>query len=168
MSAHRVIQRLIGIALLRAGPQDLPFSPLLMGLTIVATGTINLPVIQRYTPDAEPLAQIGLLVGYNLAFLGGALWLRGHGARFVQSASALFGTDAVISVAALPVLLLVGQPDEANALGALGFLALLIWNIAVVNHILRAALAVNTTVSLIASLAYIFGASAFVRMVTGI
>ncbi len=168
MSTITLFQRLLGIALLRAGPQDLPYSAALMGAAIAATAAINLPVIQRFTPQAEPLVQIGLLVAYSLAFLGLALWLRGHGARFVQTATALFGTDALISMVALPVLLVIGRPDDANALGALAFLGLLIWNIAVVSHILRAALSVGGAVSLVASLGYIFGASAFVRLVSGV
>jgi len=167
MNPSDVIQRILGIALLRAGPQDLPYSTGLMGTVIALTAAVNYPVIQRYTPEAEPLAQIGLLVAYNLGFLLAALSLRGHGPRFVQTASALFGSDIVISAVALPILLVIGRPDEANALAALAFLALLIWNIAVVRHILSAALALGGLASLATSLAYIFGASAFVRALTG-
>lgn len=167
MTQSDVIQRILAIALLRAGPQDLPYSTGLMGTVIAITAAVNIPVIQRYTPDAQPLAQIGLLVAFNLGFLAAALWLRGHGPRFVQTASALFGSDIVISAVALPILLIIGRPDEANALAALAFFALLIWNIAVVQHILRAALSLSSLAGLAASLAYIFGASAFVRAVTG-
>ncbi len=168
MSQSNPVQRLIAIALLRAGPEDLPCSAGLMGIAIAVTAAINVPVIQRFTPQAEPLLQIALLAGYNLAFLAVALWLRGHSARFIQSATALFGTDAVISLVALPVLLVVGSPEQASAIGALSFLLLLIWNIAVVNHILRAALGIGGLVSLGITLAYIFGGSAFVRAASGL
>lgn len=167
MSTSRVIQPVIGLVTLRAGPQDLPFSTGLMGAAIALTAVINVPVIQRFTPDTNPFLQIGLLAAYNLAFLAIALWLRGYGPRFVQSATALFAADALISTAGLPILLLVGRPDEATALGALTFLILLVWNIAVVNHILKAALAMTNPLSLGITLAYIFGGSAFVRMISG-
>lgn len=167
MSANPVIQPVLGLVTLRAGPQDLPFSTGLMGAAIALTAVINVPLIQRFTPDTNPFLQIGLLAGYNLAFLAIALWLRGHIPRFVQSATALFATDAFISVVGLPVLLLIGRPDEATALGALAFLALLVWNIAVVNHILKAALAMTGPISLGITLAYVFGGSAFVRMASG-
>lgn len=167
MAQSSLAQRFIAIVLLRGGPQDLPWSTGLMGAAIAVTAIINVPVIQRFTPGISPLLQISLLAGYNLAFLAIALWLRGHAPRFVQSATALFASDAIISTVGLPVLLLIGRPDQASVLGALAFLALLVWNIAVVNHILRAALAMTTPLSLGVTLAYVFGGSAFVRMATG-
>ena len=167
MSSRNPVQNLVSIALLRAGPEDLPCSAGLMGLAIVATAAINVPVIQRFTPEAQPLLQIALLAGYNLAFLAAALWWRGHAARFIQSATALFGTDALISLVALPILLVIGSPDAASSLGALSFLLLLIWNIAVVSRILRSALDLGGALSLGLSLAYIFGGSAFVRAASG-
>ncbi len=167
MNYRSAPETLLRIALLRAGPQDLPFSTGLMGLLIALTAAINYPVIARYTPEAEPLLQIVLLLAYNLGFLGAALWIRGHGARFVQAATAIFGTDVIISTVALPVLLIIGSPNDANALAAISFLILIIWNIAIVNHILRAALDLGSGITLGITLVYIFGASAFVRAVIG-
>ncbi|KAF0281117.1 hypothetical protein [Spiribacter roseus] len=168
MSQRTTLQTLTALVLLRAGPQDLPFSTGLMGAAIAATAVINVPIIQRFTPDTSALLQISLLAVYNLAFLGVVLWLTGRGPRFIQSATALFGTDAVISLVGLPVLMLIGRPDEASALGALAFLGLLVWNIAVVSHIFRATLEWATPLSLGLTLAYIFGGSAFVRMAAGL
>ncbi len=168
MSQRTTLQTLTALVLLRAGPQDLPFSTGLMGAAIAATAIINLPIIQRFTPDTSALLQITLLAGYNLAFLAIALALTGKTPRLIQSATALFGADALISLVGLPVLLLMGRPDEASALGALAFLGLLVWNIAVVNHIFRAALEWATPLSLGLTLGYIFGGSAFVRMAAGL
>ncbi len=162
-----LIQRFLAIATLRAGPEDLPYSPRLLGLAITLTAALNIPVIQQYSPEARPFLQIALMVGYNAAFLGAALALRGHGQRFMQTATALFGCDAIISLAALPVLLIIGAPGEANATAAFAFFALLIWNIAVVNHILRSALSLSGVLSFGITLLYVFGASLFVRAVTG-
>lgn len=167
MVNRSTLETLVRITLLRAGPQDLPFSTTLMGVVIALTAGINYPVIARYTPEAEPLLQILLLLAYNLGFLGAALWIRGHGARFVQTATAIFGTDVIISTIALPVLLVIGSPNDANALAAISFLVLIIWNIAIVNHILRAALDLRSAITLGITLVYIFGASAFVRAVIG-
>jgi len=161
------LQRLLGIALLRAGPDELPCSNALLGGTIAATAAINYPVIQRYTPEVEPLVQILLLIVYNAAFLAGALWLRGLPGRFTQTATAVFGTDAIISAVALPVLLGLGQPNETNGLAAGLFLALLLWNVAVVSRILRAALSMTTGFAVGLALVYLFGASVFVRGLTG-
>ncbi len=163
----RTAQTLLAIARLRAGPQDLPYSPGLLGLLIVLTAAINTPVMARYTPQADPLLQLLLLVAFNAAFIGLILAVRGHWPRFVQTASALFGTDAIISAVALPVLLAIGSPDQANALAALAFVALLIWNIAVVGHIIRSALAIPFAFGIGIGVLYIFGVSAFVRMISG-
>ncbi len=167
MSQRSTIETFARIALLRSGPQDLPFSTGLMGAVIAITAAINYPVIARYTPESEPLLQILLLLLYNLGFLGAALWIRGHSARFVQTATAVFGTDVIVSTIALPVLLVIGSPNESNALAAISFLVLIIWNIAIVNHILHQALMLNRVITLGITLVYIFGASAFVRAVIG-
>lgn len=172
MLNYATLQRLIGIALLREGPQNLPASQNLMFVLALATAAINYPGIVLYTPDAQPLLQLGLLLGFNAAFVYIALALRNLRPRFVQSMSALFGTDALISAVALPVLFLLGPPvaGEAGAgsgVAAIAFLLLLVWNIAVVNHILRQALDVSRFIGLLITLGYIFGASVFVFMVTG-
>ncbi len=167
MTQRSTPETLVRIALLRAGPQDLPFSTGLMGVVIALTAAINYPVIARYTPEAAPIPQILLLLVYNLGFLGAALWIRGHGARFVQTATAIFGTDLIISTVALPVLLVIGSPNDANAMAAISFLVLIIWNIAVVSHILRSALDLSRGITLGITLVYIFGASAFVQAVIG-
>lgn len=172
MLKDSTLQRLIGIALLRNGPQDLPASQNLMFMLALATAAINYPAIAQYTPEVQPLLQLGLLLGFNAAFVYIALMLRDLRPRFVQSMSALFGTDALVSAVALPVLFLLGPPaaEEASAgsgVAAIAFLALLVWNIAIVNHILRQALDVSRFIGLLATLGYIFGASVFVFMVTG-
>lgn len=172
MLNNSTLQRIIGIALLRNGPQDLPASQNRMFLLALATAAINYPAMVQFTPQVQPLLQLGLLLGFNAAFVYIALTLRDLRPRFIQSMSALFGTDAVISAVALPVLFLLGPPaaNEASAgsgVAAIAFLALLVWNIAVVNHILRQALEVSRLVGLLATLGYIFGASVFVFMVTG-
>lgn len=166
------LQRLVGIALLREGPQDLPASQNLMLLLALATGAINYPAIVHYTPEVQPFLQLGLLLGFNATFVYIALALRNMRPRFVQSMSALFGTDALISAVALPVLFLLGPPgageaDAGSGIAAIAFLLLLVWNIAVVNHILRQALDLSRFIGLLVTLGYIFGASVFVFMVTG-
>ncbi|MDR9433508.1 MAG: hypothetical protein RI539_05695 [Spiribacter sp.] len=168
MANTSIIQRFVGLVSLRAGPEDIPYSTGLLGLVIALAAGLNIPVIQQYTPDAQPLIHITLMVSYNAAFLWMALAIRRYGARFVQTATALFGADAIISLIALPILLIIGQPNETNALAGLAFFALLIWNIAVVNHILRSALSLSGMISLGLTLVYIFGASLFVRAVVGL
>ena len=161
------VQRFLAIVTLRGGPEDLPYSARLLGLAVVLTAALNIPVIQQYSPEARPFLQIALMIGYNAAFVAAALALRGHSPRFMQTATALFGSDAIISLAALPILLIVGAPGEANATAALAFFVLLIWNIAVVNHILRSALSLAGALSFGVTLMYVFGASLFVRAVSG-
>ena len=115
MLNYATLQRLIGIALLREGPQNLPASQNLMFVLALATAAINYPGIVLYTPDVQPLLQLGLLLGFNAAFVYIALALRNLRPRFVQSMSALFGTDALISAVALPVLFLLGPPAAGEA-----------------------------------------------------
>lgn len=172
MLNYTTLQRLVAIALLREGPQDLPASQNLMLLLALVTGAINYPGIVYYTPEVQPLVQLGLLLGFNAVFVYIALGLRNLRPRFTQSMTALFGTDALISAVALPILFLLGPPGATetgggSGIAAIAFLLLLVWNIAVVNHILRQALDVNRFIGLLVTLGYIFGASVFVFAVTG-
>ena len=78
--------------------------------------------------------------------------------RFVQSATALFGADTVITLAALPLLHTIGpEPEAISPLAGIAYLLLLGWNVAVVAHVLRHALSTSRGPALMWAGAYILG-----------
>src|SRR6516164_2180970 len=79
------------IALLRRGPQDLPASRLLLALTVAGYLAINFTV-SSLLPQGGPWLE-ALLV----ATLFTLLWLAGRPERTLQTTSAVFGFQAVLT-----------------------------------------------------------------------
>ena len=125
------------IVLLRAGPQDLPggvgsalLGVLCFGLILVVSGQL----------EDQPTDAVDLIVSLGVPLLAVAvlLQLRGHPGRLYQTAAALFGSGALISLVNVPLWLFPGTPVPAPIvlLVMLG----LFWSLAVDGHIWRHAL----------------------------
>ena len=152
------------ICCLRRGPQDLPYSPLLL-LALVAISVsyqLMIALLRNLGSFGEVLA--GALFGVALMFtvLHVALTLRGMRNRFVQSASALLGCTLVFALLRLPVELLIGTPPATpaditalQALLALVSLPLLGWNVVAYAHVLRHSLDIPFLAGLALSLLWI-------------
>ncbi|MBY6204028.1 hypothetical protein [Halomonas denitrificans] len=132
----------VRIALLRAGPQDLPASSaalwLAMALWWGLTGAMLL-----FAPDPPPVRDVLLTFALQLASIQVVLALARRPARFGQVAQALFATGALVGLLNLPLWLAAGPADGAAAIpGPLVVLALigLFWSLAVDGHVWRHAL----------------------------
>lgn len=159
-----VARHLLEIALLRRGPQDLPYSPTLLALAVAAS---VLASVLAQGANGLPLLSIALVAVYTAAFLHGVLQMRQLTARFLQTATAVFGTDALITLAALPVLAALGAPGSQPGSGAvLAYLALVAWNVAVLAHILRHALDTGFGRGALWAVAYVAG-TAFIAGIGG-
>lgn len=137
----------VDLCRLRRGPQDFPYSPgLLLGLFAAGTaldtlgGSINVDA-------AAALASSLLSSGVVLALCWLALKIRGHGNRYVQTASALLACSLAFTLLQLPLMWLSGPPPATAAeLGGLQILlgwamvAVFLWQVAVSAHIMRHAM----------------------------
>src|SRR5512143_3082582 len=93
-----------------------------------------------------------------LAFGYTVLTLRGLGARFIQTATALTGSLAVLGIVSFPLTAWLYQAEIANADSGLpsGLLfAVLLWNVMVIAHIFRHALNASLGMALAISIAYL-------------
>lgn len=149
-----LIKLLLDICLFRKGPQDIPYSILLLSLTVlwnitvsVALGLIDMGVVQALM---QSLLGLSLL----LLFLVALLKLMQKRARFVQTLTAALASDALISSIAIFALTL-GQSLTGQS-AFLGFLLvfLMMWQIAVLGHILRHALSTRFLLGLALSFSY--------------
>ncbi|MGH8498363.1 MAG: hypothetical protein ACRERV_06110 [Methylococcales bacterium] len=133
------MKKFLDICLFRLGPQDLPASAFLFGLVLCLNGIVGLVILSIEAPlltaIAEFLVSLGLLVGFIWILLA----LDGKTLRFQQTLTALLGTDIVISLAALPFLIWISFDHHFTAATYL-LVASMIWNVAVVGHIIRHAL----------------------------
>lgn len=147
----------LDICLLRRGPQDIPAAPALLGFTLVLYTSGSL-LVARSRLDWVPAVQSAVVESVLMCGLTYVL-LRAMGltARWIQTATAVAGTNFVLAVIALPLLvwLLYARAHHLDAMvPALLFLALIIWHIAILSHIFRHALSQGYGVGVLTALGY--------------
>jgi hypothetical protein len=113
----QLLKVLLDIVLWRRGPQDLPASPLLLALAVVAY--VGVSLVQLSLLDEPPGAWTLFVFGDPL-LLGAGTWLVlrlfRHPERFLQTATAVFGTGALLGIALyLPVQVLLAGAAESTA-----------------------------------------------------
>jgi hypothetical protein len=145
-----ILRLFMQIALLRRGPQDLPASRLLLALTVIGYLAVNLVVESALQPDYHWSGPLLADAAFMLLWYIGALRLAGRPERILQTVTAIFGFQGVLSP------LLIGSEwlmrrfhDDATwqaAVTCMGLL-LLAWLIAANSHIVKQALEWSGTAS---------------------
>ena len=158
---------MLDICLIRAAPQELPCSWELLGLTVIAGLGSSYAAIWTYAPAPNALPQLLVGLVFTLGFTYGILVFRGLKIRFIQTASALLGTDAIITVITLPLLYAAGSSVAQNAYILSAITGLGIWNLFVMGHILRHALSLPLPGGILVALGYIFGSIFVSQLIHG-
>ncbi len=147
------------IATLKMGPEDLPASRFLLGLVTAGYLLSGAASVALYTADAgEALLQLSVDLGLTIAFFGAVVVLYGKRPRLLQTMTALLGTGALLSLAALPftawmrMLEMTGRPGVG--VPALGIYFVVLWSISVTGHIVHRALGIPFVGGLIIGVTY--------------
>ncbi len=131
----------IELCALRRAPQDLPQSQFLLGITALAD--LGAGILIGLTADVAwwlTTLQSATEIAFTLLVLYAVLSVRQRSARFLQAATALTGSSAVLGLAALLPLSLNAPPLQETDLALIGafvLLGLVIWGIVVSGHIFR-------------------------------
>lgn len=146
------------ICRLRKGPQDIPASPELLSLSLLAYVVVVTLLTLMSRPAATALGaslvETGLLAGINYVLLR----FRRFEERWMQTTTAMAGTGILFTLFALP--LFAGLAAAGNGSGLVpgtlyaGLLVLIIWNIAVTAHILKSALSLPFPAAVVIAAAY--------------
>ena len=136
-----LLQVFMNICLFQAKPQDLPVSRFLFFGSLIVTVVTGLPSLLFATGTLK-LALVAVLMDVTLVLvlLRGGLYFLQLEPRFLQTATALFGTGAIFNLVAIPIHQALAGVEAGGgqaAAGALLFLMLLGWSLAVNGHILR-------------------------------
>lgn len=158
------LRRLLDVCLLRAGPQDLPYSRDFMILTMAGSLGAGLLAVAILEETRFALLELVLTYLFTVAFLYAVLSFRGLTGRFIQTASAVFGADTIITLVALPALHAASGAGAERPVTGLAMLALGLWNLAVLGHILRHALDTILPVGVLVALSYVIGSLLLVGM----
>lgn len=134
----QLIKIFIDICLFRAKPEQLPYSFFFMILTIITYMTAGM-VVSLVNQSAEKailvvIVDTLMLVGFTYA----GLWIRGFLNRSIKTLTAIAGTGTFFTLMGLPLMLaLHDQPPNQPSFYSFMVLALVVWNVGVLGHILR-------------------------------
>jgi hypothetical protein len=134
------------ICLLQKAPQDVPYSRglfLLLLLGGFVIDNLNLNIALPEVAIASVIVVVSLHMLFLLGTLSALLAVMGYGARIFQTLTALIGTGIIISLLALPVLLIVSRIADDPGYFGLILLFLNIWSLLITAHILRHALSIS-------------------------
>lgn len=98
-----LVQAFFQITLHRRGPESLPASRFLFALVLVVYAPLFWLSLRAGPVEiAHPLALLVATAALDLAFIWSLLRAFGHERRFLQTAIAIFGTDAVLNLYSIP------------------------------------------------------------------
>ena len=140
---REVIGLYVQIALLRRGPQDLPISRALLVLTVCGYAAVNALVSSLLPPGAAWAPQLAVDVLFMLAWYAALLQLAGRRERFLQTATGVFGFQAVLSpllIASAWLMRRFAHDATWQLPVAVASLALVIWLSAANSHVVEATL----------------------------
>jgi hypothetical protein len=149
------------IALLRRGPQDLPASALLLALTVAVYVGVNFVVASVLPPVKDWAAQVVIDALFTLLWYVALLRVLGRGERVLQTATAVFGLQALLSpllIASDWLMLRFGQNTLWQLPVACAGLLLIVWLIAASSQIVKAALEWSSPASVVLVILQTFSA----------
>ena len=146
-----LIAAFIALFRLRAGPQDLPYSPRLLAGLVMAEMCVDLATAQMVATAEHPVSLPRAIVAAALTVLAiyVVLAMGKKANRFVQTATAWMAVKLVSELVTLPMLPVIGFPPPATApeqitllQGLLSFplLAVLVWWLMATTSVMRNAL----------------------------
>lgn len=152
-----LLNRILDISLLRAGPQVLPRS---VSWTAIAAMVyvIGYVVQLRATGSPQHAMELALLDAIMTAVIAVALlrW-RGMPERILQTLFAFYGTGCVLLLVSTPLArwaLDENTGEPVKSLSVAGLFVILFWGLAIVAHIYRNALDVRFVVGLFIAISY--------------
>ena len=153
----QLIRAWFDLCLFRRGPQDLPASGFLLGLSLACYVLVSL-LVALPSSDINTAVQLAALdVGMLTVFVSALLYLQSKTERVGQTLSAMAGSGSLMGLFALPLVLLVDPELPADQLSPLltgSWLSLLIWSLFVMAHIMRHALSTSFAIGLGAAVLY--------------
>ena len=155
---YAYLNLLFKICLFIKGPQDIPYSQALFRLSIISFVIISYLLIQLSLNSFNALLQAGAELSIIIGFTGLILSITNKLNRFLPTVCALIGTDALISLFAMPVIATLNL-DNGNILASFAMLILMIWNWLVITHIVRHA--INKPFSFAAGIVFLYIFSAY-------
>ena len=154
------VQTLLHVAVRKKGPEDLPDSRFLLGLTFVVYLLMQIPLGWiAYGPSDILLSTVVTSVLMVILGLWALLVLTGYRSRFRQSLTAMLGVNALLSALSIPFSFWRDMAVDAQASVALPstiIFALMVWSLVVDGHIISRAISKPFGIGLMIAIAFFF------------
>ena len=153
----KLVNFFLDIALLRKAPQDLPASSAIFVVVVLLNVIVATIGIAGLIPGASAMAAAMTDAVIILLLLRLVLMIQNRSARFLQTATAIFGSGIILGLIALPLQLGInGNADggEVSAVISFAYLLLLVWSQLVLAHVLRHALSISFALGVGLALVY--------------
>ena len=157
----------LDICLLRRGPQDLPKSTVLLALCLILYTVLDVLLTVQTRPFADALLVTFVDVGFLLVLTFLILRQHQHLDRLPQTMTALFGTGVILGIFIFPLVYGGVQNQYESWLQqiiVLLFLIMVIWNVAVLAHIVRHAISTSMGIGIMIAILYIWMSSLLITM----
>lgn len=141
------------LCLLRAAPQDMSASPLVLGMSVCSYALVSVLLATLSNGFHDGVRMALLELSLLAIYVAGVLYLLSRPARIRQTLAALTGSGTLLGLPALLMIMLTGAQPTAPLLSA-GWLLLMLWNLLVNAHIMRHALSSSLAVGFALSLLY--------------
>ena len=164
---NTISKAFFNICLLRKGPQDLPQSTVLLGLCLFMYTFIDVLLTVQSRPFDDALMVSLVDVGVLLLVTYLILRQHHHLDRWLQTMTALFGTGVILGIFIFP-LVIGGVQNEyevwVQQIIVFLFLVMVVWNVAVLAHILRHAISTSIGIGIMIAILYIWMSSLLITM----
>lgn len=158
----------LDICLLRKDPQDLPKSSVLLTLCLIFYMLIDVLLTVQTRPFIDALLVSLVDVGFLLVVTSLILKQHRHFERLGQTMTALFGTGVILGIFIFP-LVYGGVQNQYESwiqqIMVLLFLVMVIWNVAVLAHIVRHAISTSMGIGIMIAVLYIWMSSLLITMI---
>ncbi len=157
----------LDICLLKKGPQDLPKSTVLLVLCLFMYTLMDVLLTVQSRPFVDALMVSLVDAGFLLGVT--SLILRQHQKldRWHQTLTSLFGTGVILGIFIFP-LVFGGIQNQYEAwlqqIIVVLFLIMVVWNVAVLAHIVRHAISTSMGIGIMIAILYIWMSSLLITM----
>ncbi len=142
------------LCIFRKAPQDIPYSHDLLFILVILRIITDTLLNMLYRPLWEAIFIALSIVFIIYIFTYILLFLLNYSNRFIQTYTALIGTDILISIVFLFPLILLSKLDILTDISNFSLFAGL-WSIAVTGHIFRYAFSISIFTGIVLALCYV-------------
>jgi len=150
------------LCLLKGAPQDAPTSKNAFYASIFAYILIG-TFITSFNQDLFPSITVALIQTALFVFITNLImWIKKTPERFMQAVTALMGSGVFVAIVAIPLVMIsasIPQTDETSSVAAMIWLlsvVVIVWETAIIGHILRHAMEIPFLAAIGAALLYMY------------